>query len=57
MEILKDIAANIYELIKNRDLRKDMSKLSKDIALRNFDKKKMLSTYEVYLQRLIESNN
>ena len=53
----EDIAANIYELIKNRDLRKDMSKLSKDIALRNFDKKKMLSTYEVYLQRLIESNN
>ena len=53
----EDIAANIYELIKDRDLRKDMSKLSKDIALRNFDKKKMLSTYEVYLQRLIESNN
>tara|TARA_B100001109_G_scaffold254834_1_gene255673 strand:- start:1477 stop:2568 length:1092 start_codon:yes stop_codon:yes gene_type:complete len=53
----KDIAANIYELIKDKDLRKDMSKLSKDIALRNFDKKKMLSSYEVYLQRLIESNN
>jgi len=53
----EDIAANIYELIKDGELRKDMSKLSKDIASRNFDKRKMLSTYEVYLQRLIESNN
>jgi len=53
----EDIAANIYELIKDSELRKDMSKLSKDIASRNFNKKMMLSTYEVYLQRLIESNN
>ena len=53
----ENIAANIYELIKDKELRKDMSRLSRDIATKNFGKKKMISSYEAYLKRSIESNN
>lgn len=53
----ENIAANIYELIKDEELRKDMSRLSREIAMKNFGKKKMIASYEAYLQRSIESNN
>tara|TARA_B100000700_G_scaffold331423_1_gene464025 strand:+ start:1188 stop:2282 length:1095 start_codon:yes stop_codon:yes gene_type:complete len=54
---IESIATKIFELISNNKLRNNMSAHSREIALKNFSKEKMVENYDSYLQRLIESNN
>ena len=49
--------AEKHELISDKNLRDLMSVRSREIALNNFSKQKMIISYDAYLQRLIESNN
>ena len=51
------IAARVYELITDKNLRDLMSMRSREIALNSFSKEKMIISYDAYLQRLIVSNN
>ena len=54
---IDSISARIFELISDNELRKNMSARSREIALKNFSKQKMVANFDSYLQRLIESNN
>jgi glycosyltransferase involved in cell wall biosynthesis len=54
---IDSISAKIFELVSNNKLRNNMSARSREIALKNFSKEKMVENYDSYFQRFIESNN
>ena len=54
---IESISAKIFELISNNKLRNNMSARSREIAVKNFSKEKMVENYDSYFQRFIESKN